>query len=260
MSQSEYDSFYYEKQIVELADALDDLQMDLLPTYKKDKLLCPECHLAKLRFTRKTAKHKPYLATKQPSKVDSNCHDRNCSHFYDTATKEQAKAYYTSLTSAQIEDKLNAAINLYLKSRHSLNHPSILPQPDDNPSLAKINHNGVVEYKRLPKRSIYTIYSIEDDLLSIPILLYGVVRLESCKESKYQDRPPYFILKVLNSRTRKPIRYLYRAKIHDNVNPDQLYYFACIAELKRDKDSGKLRSNLYDNNQQALKYISYFPY
>lgn len=258
MSQSEYDSFYYEKQIVELADALDDLQMDLLPTYKKDKLFCPECHLAKLRFTRKTAKHKPYLATKQPSKVDSNCHDRNCSHFYDTATKEQAKAYYTSLTSAQIEDKLNAAINLYLKSRHSLNHPSILPQPDDNPSLAKINHNGVVEYKRLPKRSIYTIYSIEDDLLNIPILLYGIVRLESHEGTRYQDRPPYYTLILHNRKTNKPIRYFYRAGNQDDVSHGQLYYFACIAVLSRDKDSGKIRSNLY--NQQAHKYIPCYPY
>ena len=237
MSQSEYDSFYYEKQIVELADALDDLQMDLLPTYKKDKLFCPECHLAKLRFTRKTAKHKPYLATKQPSKVDSNCHDRNCSHFYDTATKEQAKAYYTSLTSAQIEDKLNAAINLYLKSRHSLNHPSILPQPDDNPSLAKINHNGVVEYK---------------------LLLYGIVRLESHEGTRYQDRPPYYTLILHNRKTNKPIRYFYRAGNQDDVSHGQLYYFACIAVLSRDKDSGKIRSNLY--NQQAHKYIPCYPY
>ncbi|MBQ9680310.1 MAG: hypothetical protein IJV48_06500 [Ruminococcus sp.] len=254
MSQSEYDSFYYEKQIVELADALDDSQIDLLPSYKKDKLFCPECHLAKLRFTRKTTKHKPYLATKQPSKVDSNCHDRNCSHFYDTATKEQAKAYYTSLTSAQIEDKLNAAINLYLKSRHSLNHPSILPQPDDNPSLAKINHNGVVEYKRLPKRSIYTIYSIEDDLLNIPILLYGIVRLESHEEIRYQDRPPYYKINVLNSKTGKKIRFFYRARNKDKVSPNQRYYFACIAVLRRDKDYG-LKSDLY--NQQSIKYIPF---
>ena len=193
MSNLKFDEFSYNGIRVNLRDALDPTLTDLLDEYNRNNLYCPECRVAKLKFTRKTNRCTAFLSTKQRTFDDANEHEQKCPYAIEPAKKSQVKEYYRELTNEQIEDKLNAAINLYLRQVNGgQNNPP--PPHEYNPLIMTAVENGRQVHRRLPKRSIYSIYSIDDSLLGIPVLLYGAAYL--CVEDKMGPYGHYYRLKI----------------------------------------------------------------
>lgn len=202
---AEFDSFYYNGRIVELADALTASEDDLKACYSKDNLYCPECAAAKLKFTMKTGKHKAFLSTKPSTAAYRNDHV-NCSHIYERATKAQVCRYYDALDNSQIKDKLNAAINRYLLNGSK--NPGAGGGGNANPAIAAINGSGSRTFRRLPTKSLYSIYKVNESEYDIPILIYGdaVLKIESVP-SLYRKDDIYYRLNIISTRTGNRMRY-----------------------------------------------------
>lgn len=256
MSKPEYDEFYYTKDtqgIVEFADALvkDSNNRDTLSNeYDRDYLFCPECMMAKLKFTPEYPPRKAFLSFVGNGDTE---HSDICSHRLSLIGKREASEYYDNLTEQQIENKLNSAIEKFLRHSNPTTSEHVHDNPDNNPSVAVYRKDNNVIRKRLLTRSIYSIYDIDNDELNIPILLYGIVKLSvEQHKSKYEGGNDYFYINILSKNTNKRIRFFYRASNKDIVDEDAIYYISLIAFFKRD-DNGKLKSELL--SQSAIKYI-----
>lgn len=247
MRSSEYDSFSYNGKVIELSSALNEDQSDLLQKYDKDCLYCPECKQAQLKFTRKTNLRKAFLSTKQASSDSLNNHANFCSHTFLKATKKQVKQYYDQLTDEQIEDKLKAAINTYLRSQDKRNEHPVNDQ-HNNPGVLNLVKDGQQIQRRLPRRSIFSIYDITDEELEIPVLYYGKVQLQTEEyPSKFVGGRPYHFLRVIDPRTRKELHRFYRGTFFDTVIPNRLYYLTVIAIVTKNSFS-EPKAILYRSN------------
>lgn len=256
MKAPEYDNFFYMGNVIELVDALDGGQQDLLPQYDRNKLFCPECMRARLTFTRRTSLRRAFLSTKRPAENEDNAHDPGCSHAYKRASKKQTTEYYQELTADQVTDKLEAAINRFLRRNQNPGRNVNAAPQGENPAIATILENGRETRRRLPTRSIYSIYGIPDEELDIPVLLYGDVKLiVEEKDSEYRKGETYFKVSLRNKHTSKHIRYFNINNFDADVDPKSVYHIAIIAKLWRDKD-GTLCSRVYRvNGQEAFLYI-----
>lgn len=181
----EYDSFSYEGENVTLQNALND-DGDLLPLYDRDKLFCPECKEALLKFTHATNFRRAYLSTKQETIGLSNSHSVDCSHAYERASKKEIHQYYKNLTSNQIEDKLKAAINRFLRQGSDRGEDMRLVRIEDNPAIIKIEDGQDCKHRSIPTKSFSRFHSIweDEDAYGVPILLYGMVRLRTEQQEK----------------------------------------------------------------------------
>lgn len=252
-SSPEFDRFFYDGEIVELVNALDKDQIDLLECFDKSRLYCPECQKTRLKFTRKTSSRRAFLSTKPSSASEPNAHDKNCSHFFKPASRRQTVNHYEQLTDEQINDKLDAAINRFLRKAADKDHTGVLPCPDRNPALAPVTKNGRQTYRRLPSRSIYSINDITDEDLDIPTLFYGDVKLRVLEQpTKIPSGKPYYFLNIISSRTGKTIFPLYRAGNRDNVTPDVLYHVVFIGKVKMN-EKGRIKPDLL--NQKAIRIV-----
>lgn len=252
MPKPEYDSFAYEGDVVELVDSLDEYQKDLRSDFDKGELFCPECMQARLTFTRRTSRRRAFLSTKRPAEGENNAHAPDCGHAYKPASKRQTARYYTELTEEQVTDKLDAAINRYLQRDQRPAGQGNAVQQGDNPAVATIRENGQEIRRRLPMRSIYSIYDITDDELGVPVLFYGEVKLSVTRNpSEYGD---YFLLNVHNKETGKRIRFFKRGRMEDMIDPEAFYYLAVIVLVHRNPE-GKLESEIYNRNNLFLRYV-----
>lgn len=255
MGKPEYDSFFYKGHVVELADALDFEQSNLLAQYNRDSLYCPECYAAKLKFTTKTSRRKAFLSTKQGSVYDRNLHLDNCSHAVKKASKSQVKEYYNTLTDGQIQDKLDAAINAFLRKHDGEVIEHQTPKLENNPSIATTTEHGHQVHRRLPKRSIYSIYDVEDDELNIPLMIYGTVCLSvEQRPSKFNSNKHYYEFRLISTKSGKIIRRIHAKSLPQTVDVDAIYYFTAIVVIWKGED-GKLKSKLFDSKYPSLKYV-----
>ena len=257
MVKPEFDEFYYypENAIVEFKDALNSEKSDLLDIYNKDLLYCPECYMTftndnrngHLKFTSKSNKRKAFLSLRPSSQ-----HDEDCSHYFEKISKSQATMYYQNLTDSQIRDKLNAIINKYLRQIEP-------PATDDeeseyyrkHPNIAKIRVNTNYVHKRLPTRSIYSIYDIEEDELNIPIMLYGVVRLNVAEFTSASGFTYYRLF--INDLDNNFIRYIYRGSTKDDIDNESVYYIAMIVVYSKNPKGRTHNIELY--NQNSIMFI-----
>lgn len=254
MSNLKFDEFSYNGIRVNLRDALDPTLTDLLDEYDRNNLYCPECRMAKLKFTRKTNRCSAFLSTKQGSLVDANEHDQECPYTIEPAKKKQVREYYRELTNKQIEDKLSAAINFYL---HQVNGgQNNLPSPHKyNPLIITAVENGCQVHRRLPKRSIYSIYNVTDYELDIPLLFYGKVRLEVTEHpSKFSEGSTYFKLHIISVNTGNTIRRFNIKYLPLPINPKYEYFLSMIVIASR-SNNGITSYDLYRKNPLSLKYI-----
>lgn len=256
MSKPEYDEFFYKgtpEHIVELKDALvkgRDYRDTLSDDYDRSLLFCPECHNGQLKFTPEYPPRRAFLSFIGNGETD---HAEGCSHKLPAAGKRETKEYYDSLTNQQIENKLNAAINRFL--RH-INPDENTPEEErylNHPAVMTRHRNGEVLRKRLLTRSINSIYDINDDELNIPILLYGNVYLSvEEKPDKEDENNKIFFLNLYDTKTKNRIRFFIRYQNQDIVDKDIVYYIALIVEYYKN-EAGELRIKLY--NQSSLTYI-----
>ena len=255
MKELEYDSFCYEGKVVPFQEALDDREEDLLPMYDRDRLFCPECEEAILRFTHATRCRRAFLSTKQEANNASNRHAIDCSHGYDRATKKDIQEHYKSLTQNQIEDKLNAAVNRFLKPRRRESRETRYAHLDNNPAIIRVVEGNNSKHFSIPTRSFSRFHSIweNEDAYGIPILLYGIVRLRTEQQEK-QVRGKTMMCNYLcvhNAETMRKIRCFNRFENEDIIDPDAVYYLAMIVLFGKTEKGGKY-CNLY--NQRSVVF------
>lgn len=251
----EYDSFSYEGENVTLQNALND-DGDLSPLYDRDRLFCPECEEAILKFTHATKFRRAFLSTKQEANSASNKHALDCSHAYDRATKKEIHAYYKSLTQSQIEDKLNAAINRFLRPQRCENRGTRPAHLDDNPAIIRVVEGNNSKHLSVPTKNFSRFHSIweDEDAYGIPILLYGTVRLRTEQQEKQVRGKPMTCnyLCVHNAETMSKIRCFNRFENRDAFDPDAVYYVAMIALLGKTEKGGRY-CNLYKQHSVVYK-------
>lgn len=251
MSALKFDEFFYNGRLVALRDALDNTHTDLMEHYDKDRLYCPECHIAQLTFTHRTTRKSAYLSTRHSVAEHAN----NCSYAVASASKRQVKSYYAGLTNEQIQDKLDAAINLYLRHINGENNHEPLPPRNQNPGILTTVENGHQTHRRLPKRNIYSIYNVTDDELGIPLLVYGCVKIEAIETpSKFKEGETYHKFHIVSIRTGSVIRRFNIRQLPAPVDPNLEYYLTMIVIASRDKD-GVIGYELYCKNPLSIKYI-----
>ena len=188
MKELEYDSFSYNGEPVRFLTALDANMEKLLPIYDKNKLYCPECRIAKLKFTEKTNQRQAFLSTKQESLTESNQHGVKCSHRYPKASRRMIQKHYQELNDEQIEDKLKATINWFLRNNNHFFVGISTIHHVDNPAVARSQNETGQVTSRLPTKSINCFYDIDEDDYGIPVILYGDVKLSvrvNTVEGKY---------------------------------------------------------------------------
>lgn len=245
MAYMEYDQFFYDGKIEDFASSLQN-ESDMRDCYDKNALYCPECHDARLRFTRKTSKHRAFLSTWRGCN-----HAHGCSHNYEPASKQQIKEYYKSLRPEQVTDKLKAAINAMIRreQRRPLGHTE--SGSDQNPALAKIINNGTEKIYRLPTRTLANIRNIYQEDFDIPILFYGkaLLRVEK-KPPKDKWETPYYFLCICDQSNGREIQRFYRGNHCDDVNENQVYFVSLIG-ISNDT---KRKIELYPGN--SLLYQS----
>ena len=219
--------------------------------YERHPIFCPECGIAYLKFTSKTANHCAFLSSMPIPPYPE--HSNDCSHQYATIGKQGAKDFYNTCTHEQAIDKINACINLLKRQNH------ILAIADENqhlhqPSLT-VEHsiNGRRESRRLRTRSFYSIYKLEDEDIGFPIVFYGKAYL-SCESKKSKSKGYDFnVLKVRSiykdNRTLQSI--YFGNNTIDNLREDHIYLFAMIGVPVR--KGNFINVNFYNNDYSLYR-------
>lgn len=230
-------------------NALDANKEKLLPQYDKNKLYCPECMIAKLKFTEKTNQRQAFLSTKQESLNESNQHGVNCSHRYPKASRRMIQEHYENLNDRQIEDKLKATINWFLRRNEHHSNKNLNLHQADNPAVVRFPEKSGQIVRRIPTKNIKCFHDIDEEDYGLPFILYGDVKLsveEHNVVGKYGIYTLYqlYLYDVNNGRQ---IRFFNRGKRKDDVEENVIYHFAAIVVYGLDKNN-KLTCTFYNDN------------
>ena len=257
MKELEYDSFNYEGENIPIQNALDD-DGDLRPLYDRDNLFCPECEEARLKFTRAPYFRRAFLSTKQEAIGMTNKHASNCSHAYERASKRVICEHYDNLTSSQIKDKLNAAINRFLRQRQDRRGERRFTNIEDNPAIINTKDRTNCKHLSIPTKSFSRFESIweDEDAYGVPILFYGRVRLcAEQREMTVRGKPMICnFLCVHDADTMSEIRCFNRFENQDIIELDAVYYVAMIAVLGKTEKGGRY-CNLYNQRSVVIQRI-----
>jgi hypothetical protein len=215
----------------------------------KDHLYCPECKMALLKFSNRSSLRRACLSSRKLTD-----HLLSCSHYYKDASKEEICTHYEALTTAQIQAKLQSAINRFLLSPAHPVHPTVPLEIDDNPAITMIENNGVRERKRLPTRSLNkSIYNPESVIYETPILFYGNIKLKTINCVSKKDFS-YNKLAIC-SKNGNPYCKLFCGYHWDdktiNINND--YHIAFIGYYKKNPNSKIPKIEIYANSKQELQ-------
>ena len=152
MGNVSFEEFYYSKDnqihdISEVQKEYDQCSGDI--SKFKNQMFCPECKKAKLSFTHRTSFKRAFLSKKR-----SSDHVEGCSFIHDSASKRDILEYIKQLSTNQIQDRLEAALNqLLLKKSKADNDAS--NECKDNPLVIKVdNPRGSGIRKFIPRKSI----------------------------------------------------------------------------------------------------------
>lgn len=229
--------FYYETdgKLVNLSRVQDEYESQEGDISKyRNKMLCPECKKAKLRFTHKQSKKCAYL-----SKLPSSSHSNGCSYIHPYASKSGMKKYIESLDETQIRNKLEATLNQLLP-REENRKTGESSEDKGNPVIIKKKISKKNIDKRIRTKSLNSDFGGlgEDDWY----IFYGYVKLEvepftPKKEDPEKPRTQYRLL----IKTRKANKWVLKAKVYrweikDNIDANKIYDIAFLGKITR---SGK---------------------
>jgi len=244
--------------IVRLRDALTPDGSDLRDEYDRRQLYCPFCHVARLTFVSKSTDmhgrvRKAHLVTKHASRSTPNDHADGCKGLVEHKPTETEAEHYIELTNEQIADRLAAEVRRYLRELES--DPEIdMPGNEGTPPASPHGGNNNAIRRTLPRRSIYKLYNVEEELYGIPVLLYGDVRLRVIEApSKYVGGHPFYRICILNKDTAKQIRSFYRAGNRDEIDEGLIYHIAMIV-IYSYNDFGDMKCELYTQN--SIEYFA----
>lgn len=217
----------------------------------KGEMFCPECKHAELTYVNKTSTRRAYL-----KKIPSSKHYKNCSYNYEYARSELITSYFKNLNYNQVQDKLNAMMNMLFtqKVNKSNENISLYKENDklDNPFLIPDSTKEQKNVKSLRRKKLqgWIDKSFENELY----LFYGEVKLEvqECTSKKNENFKYYkVVIRTKNKEDKWKFRAtVYRGNIKDDINKESIYQLVLIGKL--DFSNKWPQINLINND--AIKY------
>lgn len=191
----------------------------------RDKMLCPECQRAKLRFTHKTSERRAFLST-----FPTSYHEEGCSYNYDLASNRAVKQFVATLTDEQVRDRLEAMLNTMLPRARRDNENAVNAE-QENPFVIDIGaRNHQPNRRAIPRKSMNRWFDKADE--NNMFLFYGKVRLavENC-ETKNGLR---YKLIVKTKRGEEWIKKtsIFRGMAQDDIDENTTYDLAVLGHLE----------------------------
>ena len=191
----------------------------------REKMLCPECQIANLRFTHKTSERRAFLSTLPPSN-----HEEGCSYNYDLASNRAVKQFVATLTDEQVRDRLEAMLNSLLP-RDRRDDENAVNAEQENPfviDIGAINHQ--LNRRAIPRKSMNRWFDKADE--NNIFLFYGKVRL-SVEEPKTKKGKRYRLI-VKTKRGEEWIQKtrIFRGMAKDAIDENTTYDLAVLGHLE----------------------------
>lgn len=191
----------------------------------RDKMLCPECRRAKLRFTHKTSERRAFLST-----LPTSYHEEGCSYNYDLASNRAVKQFVATLTDEQVHDKLESMLNTMLP-RDRRDNENAVNAEQQNPFVIDIGARNHQPNRRAIRRKSMNGWfdkADEDNMF----LFYGKVRLSV--EERETKKGKRYILIVKTKRGEEWIRKtsIFRGMAQDVIDENTTYDLAVLGHLE----------------------------
>ncbi|WP_427705719.1 hypothetical protein [Staphylococcus parequorum] len=217
----------------------------------RGKMFCPECKVAKLTYVSKTTTRRAHL-----KKIPSANHYENCTYNYEYANQKLLIKYIESLNYNQVQDKLNAIMNMLFnnKDNENIENNAYIKKNNKffNPNLISDITKKQRDLKAIRRKKLqgWIDKSYEADLY----LFYGEAKLSvEEKISKNNKNYKFYILTIFTKDKVGEWKFratVYRHNIKDKVNEDSIYQIALIGRLNLDFKYPGI--NLLNKN--AIKY------
>ena len=190
-------------------------------SYFQGRMRCPDCREARLSFTHKTSKKREYL-----SKEPSSSHLDNCYYNYDYASKKQIIEYVETMNDAQIQDKLESALNMLINREISTDININSQVQRDNPFIIKISNGGNSIQRTIPRKSLSL--WLDKEYESKVFIFYGKVKL------KVEPFKEFFRLLIYTKRKDETWGYktkVFRGGFEDEIDENKEYDIAILGYL-----------------------------
>ncbi len=152
MTNHSYEDFLYtdDQQLHSLYEVQKEYEQNKGDISKyRDKMLCPECQIANLRFTHKTSERRAFLST-----LPTSNHEEGCSYNYDLASNRAVKQFVATLTDEQVRDRLEAMLNTLLP-RDRRDDENAVNAEQQNPFVIDIGaRNHQPNRRAIPRKSM----------------------------------------------------------------------------------------------------------
>ena len=176
-----------------------------------------------------TSKHKAYL-----KRIPSSSHAPNCSYNYKYASNSSIKKYITSLSSNQVEDKLNSI--LHLLTRKNITSTTLI----DNSKANSNNHkNPLLVYDinnsvsgALPQKKVNSY--LDPNIIGNDIYLFYGENIKIKQNIIDKNNKKFYLLefKAKNKNQEWTSRFkIFRNTIRDIIDENAEYYIATIGTL-----------------------------
>lgn len=191
----------------------------------RDKMLCPECKKAKLRFTHKTSERRAFLST-----LPTSNHEEGCSYNYDLASNRAVKLFVATLTDEQVHDKLEAMLNTMLP-RDRRDNENAVNAEQQNPFVIDIGARNHQPNRRAIRRKSMNRWFDKADENNM-FLFYGKVRLavEKCKTRNGERYK--LIVKTWKKDTWINKTSIFRGMAQDDIDENTTYDLAVLGHLE----------------------------
>lgn len=224
MKRKQFDDFYFVKDgkihtLDEVQERYEKNNGDI--SYFQGRMRCPECKEAILSFTRKTSSLREYL-----SKEPSSSHLDNCSYNYNYASKKQIIEYVETMNDAQIQDKLESALNMLINRETSTDTNINSQAQRDNPLIIK-SSNGVNSIQRTIPRKSLSLW-LDKEYEGKVFIFYGKVKL------KVEPFKKIFRILIYTKRKDETWGYktkVFRGRFEDKIDKDKEYDIAILGYL-----------------------------
>lgn len=191
----------------------------------RDKMLCPECKRAKLRFTHKTSERRAFLST-----FPTSNHEKGCSYNYDLASNRAVKQFVATLTDEQVHDRLEAMLNTLLP-RYRRDNENAVNAEQENPFVIDIGaRNHQLNRRAISRKSMNRWFDKADE--NNIFLFYGKVRL-SVEETKTKKGKRYRLI----VKTKRGVEWIQKTRIFrgmakDAIDENTTYDLAVMGQLE----------------------------
>ena len=232
MPNNSYEDFLYvdDQQLHSLYEVQKEYEQNKGDISKyRDKMLCPECRRARLRFTHKTSERRAFLST-----LPTSYHEEGCSYSYDLASNRAVKQFVAKLSPEQVHDRLEAVLNTMLH-RDRRDNENAVNAEQQNPFVIDMGARNHQPNRRvIPRKSMNRWFDKADE--NNMFLFYGKVRLSV--EERETKKGKRYVLIVKTKRWEEWIKKtsIYRDVIQDPIDENTTYDLAVLGNLKFYKD------------------------